>query len=54
MINVQLMQIPLPSFEFLPLSHLALLKDRYLKKMLFKREKPRRSFLFRKTIGLIK
>ena len=38
------------NFAFLPQNHLALLKDRFLKKMLLKRAKNTSPF-FRKTLG---
>ena len=41
-------RFPFPILRFLPQNHLALLKDRFLKKMLLKEYKP--DAFFRKTI----
>ena len=37
-------RLPFPNMRFLPQNHLALLKDRFHKKMLIKRAKTRRLF----------
>ena len=44
-------RFPFPILRFLPQNHIALLKDRFLKKMRLKRTKTRRFFFFVKTIG---